>query len=137
MARFRFANRTSFCATVILPVECFSSNGQQCLNCLSQLTGPPYGDSSKPLPCSLKDIVIAFDNLSRTNGFFIGFERGDGSAIQFVWNDPYLLTVDIPLLSQGGSLVINGSVEELRPLIEQFANAVLVESLPGFELKRF
>ena len=42
MGRFRFANRTSFCATVVLPVECFSSNGQQCLNCLSQLRGPSH-----------------------------------------------------------------------------------------------
>jgi len=32
IARLRFASQKSFCATVIFPVECFSSNGKQCLN---------------------------------------------------------------------------------------------------------
>jgi hypothetical protein len=45
--RFRFANRISFCAKVILPVDSFSSNGQQCLNSLSQPRGPPQpGDNT-------------------------------------------------------------------------------------------
>jgi len=35
-------NRSPFCATVVLPVEYFLSNGRQCLNCLSHLRGPPH-----------------------------------------------------------------------------------------------
>jgi hypothetical protein len=41
----RFASRRSFCAIVVLPVDSFLSDGQQCLNCLSQLMGPPQSDS--------------------------------------------------------------------------------------------
>jgi hypothetical protein len=36
--RFRFANRFRVSCKVVLPVECFSANGQQCLNCLCQPT---------------------------------------------------------------------------------------------------
>jgi hypothetical protein len=45
--RFRFANRKSFCANIISPVDSFSSNGQQCLNRLSHLRGPPQFDTDK------------------------------------------------------------------------------------------
>ena len=38
-ARLRFANRFRVCAKVVLPVDYFSSNGQQCLNCLSHPRG--------------------------------------------------------------------------------------------------
>ena len=38
-ARFRFTNRVPLCGTVVLPVEEISANGEQCLNCLSQLRG--------------------------------------------------------------------------------------------------
>ena len=39
MARLRFASRAPVCATVVLPVEDFSANGQQCLNRLCQPRG--------------------------------------------------------------------------------------------------
>jgi hypothetical protein len=39
--RFRFANRRSFWANIVSQVDPFSSIGQQCLNSLSQLRGPP------------------------------------------------------------------------------------------------
>src|SRR5208283_4245031 len=38
-ARLRFTNRRAVCSKLILPVEDFSSNGEQCLNWLSQPRG--------------------------------------------------------------------------------------------------
>ena len=39
MARLRFTNRFRVCDKVTLPVEFFSSNGEQCLNWLCQARG--------------------------------------------------------------------------------------------------
>ena len=39
IARLRFTNRVPVCDTVVLPVEEFSANGEQCLNWLSQRRG--------------------------------------------------------------------------------------------------
>ena len=53
-ARLRFANRVSVCGILVLPVEDYSANGEQCLNCLSQcaptaqITG---GGRSHPSSC--------------------------------------------------------------------------------------
>src|SRR5580704_13634165 len=38
-ARLRFTSRAPVCGKVVLPVEDFSANGQQCLNCLCQPRG--------------------------------------------------------------------------------------------------
>jgi hypothetical protein len=38
-ARRRFTSRAPVCGKVVLPVEGFSANGQQCLNCLCQPRG--------------------------------------------------------------------------------------------------
>ena len=38
-ARFRFTSRAPVCCNVVLPVEIFSANGEQCLNCLCQPRG--------------------------------------------------------------------------------------------------
>jgi hypothetical protein len=47
----------SLCDKVVFPVESFSSNGKQCLNCLSQPRGPPqtyaYGDGFSKLAARL------------------------------------------------------------------------------------
>src|SRR5258708_7225069 len=42
MARLRFTNRFRVCDNVTLPVETFSSNGEQCLNCLCQTRGQAH-----------------------------------------------------------------------------------------------
>jgi hypothetical protein len=59
MARFCFASRISFCATVVFPVEYSSSNGKQCLNWLSHFRGPPHSKKGVPsLPEELKLINL-------------------------------------------------------------------------------
>jgi hypothetical protein len=42
MARFRFTNRFRVCDNVTLPIETFSLNGDQCLNCLCQARGQAH-----------------------------------------------------------------------------------------------
>ena len=39
IARLRFTNRFRVCCAIVLPVDCFSANGEQCLNYLCQPRG--------------------------------------------------------------------------------------------------
>ena len=45
IARFCFTNRFRVCCNVILLVDCFSANGEQCLNHLCQPRGQAQGHS--------------------------------------------------------------------------------------------
>ena len=64
MARLRFASRAPVCATVVLPVEDFSANGQQCLNRLCQPRGQAHQDPDDQLFGATVEQDVAFGPLN-------------------------------------------------------------------------
>jgi hypothetical protein len=56
-------------------------------------------------------------------------------VLQFIWNHDQTLSADIPVSGRRASLVRRGTWEELRPLIERFANGASTRELPGFHLE--
>jgi hypothetical protein len=94
-----------------------------------------YIDAKEPLAVDLGKALDEFDRLSDTRGCFIGFRRSDGEVLQFIWNHDQTLSADIPVSGRRASLVRRGTWEELRPLIERFANGASTRELPGFHLE--
>jgi hypothetical protein len=94
-----------------------------------------YIDAKEPVAVDLGKALDEFDRLSDTRGCFIGFRRNDGEVLQFIWNHDQTLSADIPVSGRRASLVRRGTWDELRPLIERFANGAPTRELPDFHLE--
>ena len=89
-------------------------------------------DSAEALPVTLSRAIAEFDRLSPVDGSFIGFRRRDGRVLQLACDGDKKLDADIPIPAREDSLQRSGSRDDLRSLIQMFANGTPVEGLPSF-----
>ena len=106
MARLRFASRAPVCATVVLPVEDFSANGQQCLNRLCQ----PRGQAHREPKCLYYGFSFNGNEVHCREGY-----EGAEAALSHLANVGSLLEGALKI-SELSRLEVHGMEEELAKL---------------------
>ena len=74
-------------------------------------------ESSVAIEGNVGDILATWESLSRKSGSFLGVRCPTGIAVQFMWDDPHSVVMDIPLPERRGSLAKPSTFEEVRDVI--------------------
>lgn len=93
--------------------------------------------SAEAMEGQAEDIFATWNSLSRQAGSFLGIHCSTGVAVQFMWDDSELITIDVPSPERGGSMMKQSSFEECCVLIAHVCSGGDPERIQGLEFVKW
>ena len=93
--------------------------------------------SDKPEQTTLTDALQYMEELSETDGNFLGFELADGKIIQFMHDENLGLLLDIPDIEEGGSYTKTLDLDACLQIIRDLYNGKKPMDIEGLSFDSY
>lgn len=94
-------------------------------------------ESSDPGFAPLEAILEIWDALSREPGTFLGIVCPNGVSLQFMWDDPETIQLDIPVPERKGSWCKPATFEECRETLVAASQGGDPREIQGLEFQEW
>ncbi len=91
-------------------------------------------DSNDPAETSdIDDVLLTWNSISRESGSFFGIVIGEEDVVQFYWDNPEMVAIDLPDVSRRGSMTKESTFEECSKIVKRICADGSPGEIPGLE----